>query len=151
MTFRIYGTTFLNNGTFGNNAGSGDGINLETGNTSSTPTITGTGTCYIGRTRILYGNSNPVVYTIDQNMTLNYTGGYSISAYYSNAANSTADNYTLTINAGKVVTATGASGVFHATSSATANPGGNYTYNINGTLDAKCYYFHFQCCTLFKQ
>lgn len=128
-------TTFTNNGTFGGSAATptvGDGIALEFPTQCKQLTYTGNGVANIYRFRINSGNTNnPVSFIIDGNM--NFTGPF--TAYYNNTSNATTDDYSVTINAGKTVAFIAAAGSFHNTSPSNTNPGGKYTYNIDGTLD----------------
>ncbi len=129
-----------NDGTFGatGTGGTNGGINLEVAKECRTLTLQGSGTCFIGRTRFLYPNTNsPATFNINQSMWLGLAGGGSFTAYYNNAANTATENNVINLTAGKTVTlVTG--GSFHGSVSSTtptSNPQGIVTYNISGTLD----------------
>ncbi len=102
---------------------------LDISNLAGNVLITGAGTFNLGRLRIVGGNTNNPVVTIDANLTLNVSGNYALSAMYIGTAT---DNYILNLNAGKTITLSSASGYINSTPTTS---GGNYTYNINGTLD----------------
>lgn len=119
----------VNNGTIG---GAGDGLFYEPGTNAATITQSGSGSCNIGRIRMPGGLGNRVLgFTVDQDMTLNQTANYALSAVYSGT--NVLDVYTFTINAGRTVTISAADGYFHSNNA--TGTGGSYTYNINGTLD----------------
>ena len=126
-----------NDGMFGSTNGVGDGIVLEAFTSCSSLTITGAGTTSIARIRPTAGNvsATPSVLTIviDQNITLGYNN-VSFTGYYNSSTNTNTETCTITINAGRTVKISHASGGIHA-SSAVTNPQGNITYNINGILD----------------
>lgn len=94
--------------------------------------LTGSGVYKFGRLRMLGGNLNSPVVTIDANMSFSQSGNYALTAIYNPAAS---DNYTININAGKTVTLTNPSGYFHSNSLNSGTGFGTYTYNIYGTLD----------------
>lgn len=131
--YHALGLTITNNGMLGGLTTGPDAIVLEVygADTSSHGfTLTGNGVTQINRIRMAGGLPNLTV-VIDQNVTLTQSANYALTAVYNPT---TVDNYTLTINSGKTVTLLAGSGYFHnGTNSAT--PAGNYTYNINGTLD----------------
>ncbi|MEO7311130.1 MAG: pectinesterase family protein [Chitinophagaceae bacterium] len=126
-----------NDGLFGSTDGVGDGIILEAFTSCSSLTITGVGTTSISRFRPTAGNvsASPSVLNvvIDQNMTFGYNN-VGFTAYYNAAGNTNTETCNLTINAGKTVKMSHASGGIHA-GTAITNPQGNITYNINGILD----------------
>lgn len=123
-----------NDGLLGGDANPDDLITLEFTTNCASVLITGSGATKITRLRPLYPNANPLAVTFDQDVSISYNSG-GFTAYYNNAANTTSENFTYTINAGKTVKLTNPAGSFNATPNPTPNPGGKYTYNINGTLD----------------
>jgi hypothetical protein len=127
---RVYGSTITNNGIFG---GTADALSIGMyGVTPQTLTLTGSGT--YGICRIQPTIISPTV-IIDANVLTTYAG--SGGAGGTSIYNNTADNFILTINAGKTLTtanlsyiALGSSG-----SAAPAATGAyNITLNVNGTL-----------------
>lgn len=123
-----------NDGLLGGDANPDDLITLEFTTNCASVLITGSGATKITRLRPLYPNTNPLAVTFDQDVSISFNSG-GFTAYYNNAANTTSENFTYTINAGKTVKLTNPAGSFNATPGSTPNPGGKYTYNINGTLD----------------
>lgn len=132
----------LNNfGTVGSGTTSTNRINFEGYRASGKIFITGTGTCYLN-TFTVNGIAQTMEVVIDNNLNL---ASY-LRANYSTAttlpwttAPQNDDNITITISAGKTVTI-GSSGYLQAGSSPTTNTigeFGNYTFNINGTLDMR--------------
>jgi hypothetical protein len=123
--------TCTNNGTIG---GATDGIFFEPGTNCQNLTFSGTGSTIGQRLRMPggYGSAAGGVVNVvfDQNITFTQAANYALSASYNPTAT---DNYSITINAGKTITVSDAAGYFN-NNSGTAT-GGNYTYNINGTLD----------------
>jgi pectin methylesterase-like acyl-CoA thioesterase len=128
------GVVINNNGVLGGDANPDDFITLEFTTSCASVLITGSGVTKITRLRPLYPNTNALAVTFDQDVSISYNSG-GFTAYYNNAANTTSENVTYTINAGKTVKLTNPAGSFNATPNPTPNPGGKYTYNINGTLD----------------
>ncbi|WP_315817296.1 hypothetical protein [Paraflavitalea speifideaquila] len=123
-----------NNGLLGGDANPDDFITLEFTANCASVLITGTGLTKITRLRPLYPNPNPLTVTFNQDISISYNSG-GFTAYYNNAANTNAEIVTYIINAGKTVKLTHPAGSFNATPNPTPNPGGKYTYLINGTLD----------------
>lgn len=123
-----------NDGLLGGDANPDDFITLEFTANCASVLITGAGVTKITRLRPLYPNPNALAVTFDQDVSISYNSG-GFTAYYNNAANTTSENVTYTINAGKTIKLTHPSGSFNATPNPTPNPGGKYTYIINGTLD----------------
>ncbi|MCU7547965.1 pectinesterase family protein [Chitinophagaceae bacterium LB-8] len=123
-----------NDGVFGGDANPDDLITLEFNPACASVLWTGSGVSKITRLRPLPANPNALKVIFDQDVSLSYNSG-SFTAYYNNSSNTVNENVTLTINPGKTVKLTHPSGSFSPTGTSTANPGGNYTYNINGTLD----------------
>jgi hypothetical protein len=118
-----------NNGTLG---GPGELMPIELASTATSITITGNGTAEVGRIRPSGANGNTsAVIILDQNMKLNTQGNYILSALNGGAVT---ENNTLTVNAGKTITAATGTGYFHSGGNSAAT-GGSYTYNINGTVD----------------
>jgi hypothetical protein len=133
----------LNNfGTVGSSTVSTNRINFEGYRDNGKIFITGTGTCYLN-TFTVNGIAQTVEVVIDDNLNL---ASY-MRANYSTAttlpwtsAPQNDDNITITINKGKTVALASSSGYLQAGSSPTTNTigeFGNYTYNINGTLDMR--------------
>ena len=120
----------INDGVLGS-SGAEYGISLQPG-TGPGLRITGTGYTRIARFLPRAGVATAQTITIDQDMIL-LSNLVAMSAYGNSSSCTTTENCTLTINSGKTVTIS--AGYFHSSSSGTANPGGQYTYNINGTLD----------------
>jgi Secretion system C-terminal sorting domain len=119
--------------------GVSDLMPVEINQTASLVTIQGTGSANVGRIRFngpnnnypastAAGKTNDANLIIDQDMNLYFTNNYILSAPGSTVA--ATDVLILTINAGKTVKIVAADGYFHNN-----NGTGNYTYNINGTLD----------------
>jgi hypothetical protein len=133
----------LNNfGTVGSGTVSGNRINFEGYRDNGKIFITGTGTCYFN-TFTVNGIAQTVEVVIDDNLNL---GSYMRANYSTSTtlpwtgAPQNDDNITITINKGKTVTMASSSGYLQAGSSPTTNTigeFGNYTYNINGTLDMR--------------
>ncbi len=123
-----------NNGILGGDANPDDFITLEFTANCASVLLTGTGTTKITRLRPLYPNPNALSVIFDQDLSISYNSG-GFTAYYNNAANTSTEIVTYTINEGKTVKLTNPAGSFNATPNPTPNPGGKYTYNINGTLD----------------
>ncbi|MFC4231138.1 T9SS type A sorting domain-containing protein [Parasediminibacterium paludis] len=128
-----YGLVITNNGMLGGLTTGPDAIVLEAygSDTSSHGfTLTGTGVTQINRIRIAGGQPNINV-VIDQNVTLTQSANYALTTLYNPTV---VDNNVITINAGKTVTLSAGTGYFHNGANSTT-AAGNYTYNINGTLD----------------
>ena len=121
--------TITNNGTLGSMT---DVLVVEVPIAAGNVTFTGSGIYLLGRLRIVGGNPSSPVVTINQNLTLQQSANYALSAVYNPQAT---DNYTITINSGKTVTITNTAGYFHSNSMGSGTGFGTYTYNINGTLD----------------
>ncbi|MBO9202485.1 MULTISPECIES: autotransporter-associated beta strand repeat-containing protein [Niastella] len=132
----------INNfGTVGSSTVSTNRVNFEGYRDNGKIFITGTGTCYLN-TFTVNGIAQTVEVVIDNNCNL---ASY-MRANYSTAttlpwttAPQNDDNITITIKEGKTVTM-GSSGYLQAGSSPTTNTiaeFGNYTFNINGTLDMR--------------
>jgi pectin methylesterase-like acyl-CoA thioesterase len=128
------GVVIRNDGVFGGDANPDDFITLEFTTSCASVLITGTGVTKITRLRPLYPNNNALSVVFDQDVSISFNAG-GFTAYYNNAANTLTENVTYTINAGKTVKLTNPAGSFNATPNPTPNPGGKYTYNINGVLD----------------
>ncbi len=126
--------TLQNDGTLGNTS-SNSLLIVEVPTTAASLTIQGTGVTQVARLRFLGNNTQPAsVLTIDQDVTIVAENSAAFSAFI-NSGNSITDNYTITINAGKTVKLLNPNTYFHSSSTATAVTGGNYTYNVLGTLD----------------
>ncbi len=136
-SIRVNAATLTNNGTFGG-ATPDDAMNFEMLINGGTMTAGGTGTFKVNRVRAypaLVGSTM----VINQDMILN-NNGVGLTAYYNAATSASvpstaAEDITITINAGKTVKLLDSTAL-HLSGSTTANTGGKYTYNINGTLDA---------------
>ncbi|RYE18340.1 MAG: T9SS type A sorting domain-containing protein [Sphingobacteriales bacterium] len=122
--------TILNNGTLGATSGSKDGISLTLSSNTKNFTLTGSGKTAIASFFVDKAN-NGLNGTLNQDATFN-AGGMAFSAIPRSNALAT-DNITFNISKDKTVKLTNASGQFHGLPANSA--GGNYTYNINGTLD----------------
>lgn len=126
--------TFQNDGIFGGDTNPQDLIILEFNPACASVLWTGSGVSKITRLRPLPANTNALSVVFDQDVSLSYNlSGF--TAYYNTATNATAENVTYTINKGKTIKLTNPSASFSPTGSTTTNPGGRYTYNIEGTLD----------------
>jgi hypothetical protein len=132
-------STITNNGTLGGPTTGPDAIVLEAYNDAASYgyTLTGTGTTRINRIRMVGSSNNPtktLAVVIDQNITLTQTSNYALTAIYNPG---TSDNYSITINSGKTVTISSATGYVNNNSQASSLIAGtsSYTYNINGALD----------------
>ncbi|ALI98451.1 pectinesterase family protein [Rufibacter tibetensis] len=123
-----------NDGVFGGNSNPDDLIIMEFNPACASVLWTGSGTSRITRLRPVPGNTNPLQVTFDQDVDLSFNNA-AFTAYYNHVSNTTNENVTFTINKGKTVRLVHPSGSFSPTGTSTANPGGNYTYNIDGTLD----------------
>ncbi|OQP40034.1 hypothetical protein A4H97_17610 [Niastella yeongjuensis] len=132
----------LNNyGTVGSGVTAANRINFEGYRDNGKIFITGTGTCYLN-TFTVNGIAQTLEVVIDNNLNL---ASY-MRANYATAttlpwasAPQNDDNITITIKEGKTVTI-GSSGYLQNGSSPTTNTVGefgNYTFNINGTLDMR--------------
>ncbi|MCK7555767.1 T9SS type A sorting domain-containing protein [Chitinophaga sedimenti] len=132
----------INNfGTVGSSATSANRVNFEGYRANGNIYLTGTNTFYLN-TFTVNGQAKTVEVVIDANLNL---ASY-LRANYSTATtlpwtadSQNDDNITITINEGKTVTM-GSSGYLQAGSSPTTNTigeYGNYTFNINGTLDMR--------------
>lgn len=133
----------LNNfGTVGSGTVSTNRINFEGYRDNGKIYITGTGTCYLN-TFTVNGIAQTVEVVIDDNLNLaSYMrANYSTSTTLPwTSAPQNDDNITITINKGKTVALASSGGYLQAGSSPTTNTVGefgNYTYNINGTLDMR--------------
>lgn len=135
------GNSINNFGTVGSSTVTTNRINFEGYRATGKIFITGTGTCYLN-TFTVNGIAQTLEVVIDNNLNLT---SY-LRANYSTATtlpwttgSQNDDNITITINTGKTVTL-GSSGYLQAGSSPTTNTiaeFGNYTFNINGTLDMR--------------
>jgi hypothetical protein len=112
-----------------------DGLQLEIWTNTANAKIEGSGTYRLGMLRARGGNPNPLNITIDQDITL-YLGSSTatFTLFKDDINNKTTDDYTLTLNSGKTINLTG-NAPFHLPGDKTNNQAGNYTYNINGTLN----------------
>jgi hypothetical protein len=123
--------TLQNDGVFGSATGTNDGIVLAIPTTCSNLVITGAGITAIGAIRPASYNSALTV-ELAQNVSLN-NKGVAFSAAPVADSNAVADNIIFTIDTGKTATIANAGGKLQGISA--DGIGGNYTYNINGTLD----------------
>jgi len=122
----VYGSTMTINGNFG---GVSDGLGLKLGGAAGqTLTLTGTGTCNIGRVQPQNANQT---FIFDMDCGVNYPGGSGTggSALYANSK----DNATYTINVGKTVTIADNAYISIGTSGDSAG-NLNLTIIVNGTL-----------------
>ncbi|OQP61143.1 hypothetical protein A3860_05340 [Niastella vici] len=132
----------LNNfGTVGSSTVTTNRVNFEGYRDNGKVYITGTGTCYLN-TFTVNAIAQTMEVVIDNNLNLaSYMrANYSTSTTLPwTSAPQNDDNITITIKEGKTV-AIGSSGYLQAGSSPTTNTigeFGNYTFNINGTLDMR--------------
>ncbi len=123
-----------NDGVFGGDANPDNLIILEFNPACASVLWTGSGVSKITRLRPLPANPNALKVVFDQDVSLSYSFS-PFTAYYNSSSNQVGEDVTFTINPGKTVRLTHPSASFSPTGSTTSNPGGNYTYNINGTLD----------------
>lgn len=116
--------------------GSTDGIYLESGTNAQEIKISGSGSIDIQRIRLIGGSGaaagGSLTVNIDANINLWQAANYAFSACYNPQAT---DNYVVNINAGKTLAIKTVDGYFHSNSLGSGSGFGNYTYNINGTLD----------------
>ncbi|UYQ95659.1 autotransporter-associated beta strand repeat-containing protein [Chitinophaga horti] len=130
-----------NFGSVGSSSASANRVNFEGYRAEGTIYITGTNTFYLN-TFTVNALAKTVEVVIDANLNLSsyMRANHSTSTtlpWTSESQND--DNITITINEGKTVSM-GSSGYLQAGSSPTTNTigeFGNYTYNINGTLDMR--------------
>lgn len=109
------------------------GINVWT--TTSMFSIKGSGIFKISHLRARGGNLKPLSVIIDQDVEISQGNtAANFTAFTGDVNNKTSDNYTFTINQGKTVKIVGNTPFHMGTTTSTA-AAGNYTYNINGTLD----------------
>jgi hypothetical protein len=128
------GVMIQNDGLFGGDASPDDLILVEFNTACASVLWTGSGVSKINRLRPLQANPNPLQVVFDQDIYLSYNNA-AFTAYYNSSSNTTSENVTFTINQGKTIKLMNASGSFSPTGATTTNPGGSYTYNINGTFD----------------
>jgi autotransporter-associated beta strand protein len=132
----------LNNfGTVGSGTVAANRINFEGYRDNGRIYITGTGTCYLNTFTVnAIAQTTEVVIDNNLNLASYMRANYSTSTTLPwTSAPQNDDNITITINEGKTVTM-GSSGYLQAGSSPTTNTigeFGNYTFNINGTLDMR--------------
>lgn len=132
------GTSINNFGTVGSSSTSTERVNFQGYKDNGQIYITGTSTYYLN-TFTVNNIAVNVEVLIDANINL---ASYMRANFDATTATGTAqndDNITITINEGKTVTM-GSSAYLQAGSSPTTNTVGefgNYTYNINGTLDMR--------------
>jgi hypothetical protein len=123
---RVNGSTVTTDGLLG---GVSDAIGIEFW---SDITLSGTGTLSPSRLRP-GGNLSNVSATINQNMTLTYTGSAGTGGTALYTENSNNDNITVTVNPGKTLTLVDFANFY--TTNDNSNAAGNSTVNINGNLD----------------
>jgi hypothetical protein len=128
------GVIIQNDGLFGGDANPDDLILAEFNTACASVLWTGNGVSKINRVRPLQANPNALQVVFDQDINLSYNSG-AFTAYYNSSSNTTNENVTFTINQGKTIKLVNATGSFSPTGATTTNPGGSYTYNINGILD----------------
>lgn len=132
------GTSINNFGTVGSSSVTNDKVNFQGYKTNGQIFITGTSTYYLS-TFTVNNIAVNVEVVIDANLNLASYMRANFDATTSTGTNQNDDNITITINEGKTVTF-GSSGYLQAGSSPTTNTVGefgNYTFNINGTLDMR--------------
>ncbi|MES2773021.1 MAG: autotransporter-associated beta strand repeat-containing protein [Bacteroidota bacterium] len=137
---RVAGSV-INNGTFGSSSSSSERVNFEGYLANGTITLSGTGNWYL-----VNFNVNNLAQTLEIIIDANLGISSYMRTMYSNATSGTApvgqddDNITVTINPGRTVTISGSSSYLMEGSSPRTNTiveFGNYTYNINGTLEMR--------------
>jgi hypothetical protein len=122
--------TLDNEGVFGSASGTNDGIALAIPASSSALKLMGGGTTAIGLIRPAQYNA-ALVFDAAQDLSLNYNG-IAFSALPLVDSNSTTNKIIFNVDTGKTLTIINPHGQFQG------DPGvygGNYTYNIYGTLD----------------
>jgi autotransporter-associated beta strand protein len=132
------GSSINNFGTVGSSSVTNDKINFQGYKDNGQIFITGTSTYYLNTFTVNSIAVNTEV-VIDANLNLASYMRANFDATTSTGTAQNDDNITITINAGKTVTI-GSSGYLQAGSSPTTNTVGefgNYTFNINGTLDMR--------------
>lgn len=123
--------TLQNNGLFGSTTGANDGIILAIAPTSSSFKLAGAGTTAIAAIRPAASNKG-LTFHLSQNATLNNAGlAFSALPLADTAAGS--DNIIFNVDTSKTLALINPEGQMHGTNS--DGKGGNYTYNIYGTLD----------------
>lgn len=134
-SLRPYGSIIQNDGVFG--ATGAEGIEILVQGSSKSGgvlakgfVLSGSGTSALGRLRMAGGNTNALNLVIDQDVSFAISTNYALSAFYNGTV---ADNYSITIKQGKTVKLLGTAAWTNVGTSVAA--GGNYTYNIDGTLD----------------
>ncbi len=128
------GAIIQNDGVLGGDASPDDLILIEFNTACASVLWTGSGVAKINRVRPLPANPNALKVVFDQDINLSLNSG-AFTAYYNGSLNTTNENVTFTINNGKTIKLVNTAGSFSPTGSTTPNPGGRYTYNIDGTLD----------------
>ncbi len=116
--------------------GANDPMFIETGINAQQVKIYGNGSIDVKRLRIIGASGSAsggaLTMDIDINMNLWQAANYAFSAVYNPAAT---DNYTVNIGASKTIAIRTADGYFHNNAIGSGSGFGNYTYNINGTID----------------
>jgi hypothetical protein len=123
--------TLENDGVFGSTTGTNDGIALAIPTTCSNLVLTGTGVTSIGAIRPA-GYNAALTFELAQNASVN-NKGVAFSATPIVDSNATADNITFNIDTGKTLIIANTGGKLQGVS--VDGIGGNYTYNVKGTLD----------------
>jgi hypothetical protein len=118
----------------GGDASPDDLILVEFNTACASVLWTGAGVSRISRVRPQPANPNALNVVFDQDVTLSLNSG-AFTAYYNSSGNTTSEHVTFTINNGKTIKLVNSAGSFSPTGSTTPNPGGRYTYNIEGVLD----------------
>ncbi len=132
------GTSINNFGTVGSSSTTNEKVNFQGYKTSGQIFITGTSTYFLS-TFTVNNIATTVEAVIDANLNLVSYMRANFDATTATGTNQNDDNITITINVGKTVTM-GSSSYLQVGSSPTTNTVGefgNYTYNINGTLDMR--------------
>lgn len=128
------GAIIKNDGVLGGDASPGDLILVEINTACASVLWTGGGVSKINRVRPLPANPNALKVIFDQDINLSLNSS-AFTAYYNSSTNTTSENVTFTINNGKTIKLVNSAGSFSPAGNTTPNPGGRYTYNIEGTLD----------------
>jgi pectin methylesterase-like acyl-CoA thioesterase len=128
------GVIIKNDGVLGGDASPDDLILIEFNTACASVLWTGAGVSKINRVRPLPANPNPLKVVFDQDVNLSLNSG-AFTAYYNGSANTTSEHVTFTINTGKTIKLVNPAGSFSPAGNTTPNPGGRYTYNIEGVLD----------------
>lgn len=116
--------------------GPNDPMYIESGTNAQQIKIFGSGSIDIKRIRTIGASGSAsggvLILDVDANVNLWQAANYAFTGIYNPSAT---DNYTVNIFPGRTVSVKTADGYFNNNSIGSGTGFGNYTYNINGTLD----------------